>query len=84
MSMCAGSFVGWEGPATAPAVNSAPRDDRLLLPFLVQGERPIEHGHDCGLRPLVPGLALRDDRPRFNQDRFDCRPSLSLCDDEWS
>ena len=76
-------FVAWEGRAAAPAVNSAPRDDRLL-PFLLQGKRPIEHGHGCGLQPLAPGLALRVDRPRFNQDRFDCRPSLSLCDDEWS
>ena len=67
-----------------PAVNSAPRTDQLLLPFLLQGERPVEKRHGCGLRPLIPSLALRVDRPRFNQDRFDCGASLSLCDDEWS
>ena len=83
-SMCAGSFVAWEGRAAAPAVNSAPRDDRLLLPFLLQGERPLEKGHGCGLQPLAPGLALRVDRPCFNQDRFDFGPSAFHCDGERS
>ena len=75
-------LVAWEGRASAPAVDSAARADQLLLPFLPQGEPPIEKGYGCRLRPFVPGLALRVDRPRFNQDRFDFGPSAFLCDGE--
>ena len=60
-------FVAWEGRAAAPAVNSAPRADRLLLPFLLQGKRPIEHGHGCGLPPLYGPSPPR--RPPLLQPR---------------
>ena len=78
--MC--GFFCWPGKARwrFPAVDSAPSADRLPLLFLVKGERPIEHGHDCGPRPLVPRLALRVYGPCFNQERFNFGPSAFLCD----
>ena len=36
----------------------APRADHLLLPFLLKGERPIEHREACRLRLAAPSLRL--------------------------
>ena len=64
----------------------APRADRLCLPILLRGERPIEQGRGCGLWLLGHELGPGERRPLpFHTPALTCdgctaRPSLATLD----